>query len=35
MRIREQRTKLAVKTGTTVAGSAAGPEGTLIGMAAG
>ena len=35
MRIREQRTKLTVKTGTTVAGSAAGPEGTLIGMAAG
>lgn len=35
MRIREQRTKLTVKTGTTVVGSAAGPEGTLIGMAAG
>lgn len=35
MRIREQRTKFTVKTGTTVAGSAAGPEGTLIGMAAG
>ena len=35
MRIREQRTKLTVKTGTTVAGSVAGPEGTLIGMVAG
>lgn len=35
MRIREQRSKLTVKTGTTVAGSAAGPEATLIGMAAG
>lgn len=35
MRIREQRTKLTVKTGTTVAGSVAGPEGTLIGMVTG
>ena len=31
----KESTKLAVKTGTTVACSAAGPEGTLIGMAAG
>lgn len=31
----KESTKLAIKTGTTVADSAAGPEGTLIGMAAG
>jgi len=33
--VARESTKLAIKTGTTVAGSAAGPEGTLIGMAAG
>lgn len=33
--VTKKGTKLAVKAGTTAAGSAAGPEGTLIGMAAG
>ena len=33
--VTKEGTKLAIKTGTTVDGSAAGPEGTLIGMAAG
>lgn len=34
-KVAKESTKLAVKTGTAVAGSAAGPEGTLIGMATG
>lgn len=33
--VTKEGAKLAIKTGTTVASSAAGPEGTLIGMAAG
>lgn len=34
-KVAKESTKLAVKTGTAVAGSAAGPEGTLIGMVTG